>query len=279
MIFGSKHLIKILTVIIILLLLIFIVFNNINKQPIYNLELLEKLNEKQYKFIAHAGGGIENIKYTNSLEAINQSISLGFKIIEIDLKETLDNKFVGVHDWISFKNNSNYINTNENAILYDEFLNLRLFNKYKPLEVDQINKIFGENSDIYFLTDKTNNFEKIYKDFKFDKNRILIEIFGKKNFIYSVKNKIINPVYSFNFKDYDFVMENNIKIITAHTQDIIKNKEIYAKLVRKGIFVFAYTSNNSDFINNNMDKFFTNIYTDFWDFNNNSCISVICDTY
>ena len=76
------------------------------------------------------------------------------------------------------KNNSNYINTNENAILYDEFLNLRLFNKYKPLEVDQINKIFGDNSNIYFLTEsKTNNFEKIYKDFKFDKNRILIEIF------------------------------------------------------------------------------------------------------
>ena len=74
-------------------------------------------------------------------------------------------------------------------------------------------------------------------------------------------------------------MENNIKIITAHSQDIIKNKEIYAKLIRKGIFVFAYTSNNSEFINNNMDKFFTNIYTDFWDFNNNSCISVICDTY
>mgnify|MGYP001453534344 FL=1 len=45
MIFGSKHLIKILAVIIILLLLILIVFNNINKQPIYNPELLEKLNE------------------------------------------------------------------------------------------------------------------------------------------------------------------------------------------------------------------------------------------
>ena len=68
-----------------ILLLIFIVSNNFNKQPIYNPELLEKLNEKQYKFIAHAGGGIENIKYTNSLEAINQSIRLGFKIIEIDL--------------------------------------------------------------------------------------------------------------------------------------------------------------------------------------------------
>ena len=110
--------------------------------------------------LCSAGSRIENIKYTNSLEAINQSISLGFKIIEIDLK-ALD-KFGGVHDWISFKNNSNYISTNENTILYDEFLNLRLFNKYKPLEVDQINKIFGENSDIV-ATDKTNNFEKYIK--------------------------------------------------------------------------------------------------------------------
>ena len=57
------------------------------------------------------------------------------------------------------------------------------------------------------------------------------------------------------------------------------NKDIYSKLIEKEIFVFAYTSNNEQYINNNLDKFFTNIYTDFWDLKNNKCLSTVCETY
>ena len=45
------------------------------------------------------------------------------------------------------------------------------------------------------------------------------------------------------------------------------------------IFIFAYTSSNEEYINENLDKYFTNIYTDFWDIDNYKCLSVICDTY
>lgn len=279
MIFGNNIFFKIILTFSIFILISLFSFDLFKKEPIYNSELLKNLKNTQFKYIAHAGGGIENIKYTNSVEALHQSIDLGFKIIEIDLMETLDNKFVGVHDWASFKRNSSYKNTNDEPILYNDFLNLKIFNKFKPLEINEINKIFNGNKEIFLLTDKTNNFDKIYKDFNFDKNRILIEIFGKKNFIKSVKNKIINPVYSFNHKDYDFVLKNNIKIVSAHTEDISMNKDIYSKLIEKEIFVFAYTSNNEQYINNNLDKFFTNIYTDFWDLKNNKCLSTVCETY
>ena len=279
MTFGSKNKVKILFIILPLIILIYFASDKIKKEPIYDPNLLKNLSENQYKFIAHATGGIENLKYTNSVEAIIQSINLGFKIIEIDLKETLDDKFVGVHDWVSFKKNSNFKNTSEKAILYEEFLDLKLFNKFTPLEIKEINKIFNENNDIFLLTDKTNNFKKIYQDFNFDKNRILIEIFGKQNFLKSLKNNIMNPVYSFNHEDYDFVIKNNIKIISAHTKDISEHKDIYSSLIQKDIFIFAYTSSNEEYINENLDKYFTNIYTDFWDIDNYKCLSVICDTY
>ena len=50
-------------------------------------------------FIAHAGGGIDGKTYTNSLEALNNSINNSFKLIELDLLVTDDNKIVAQHDF------------------------------------------------------------------------------------------------------------------------------------------------------------------------------------
>ncbi len=52
--------------------------------------------------IAHAGGGINGLKYTNSLEAMEQSIEHGFKMIELDLLISSDRRIVAVHDWNRF---------------------------------------------------------------------------------------------------------------------------------------------------------------------------------
>ncbi len=98
--FGIKTLIYFLIIIssIIIYLKFFKTF-----EAKYDSDLLEKLKQKNYRFIAHAGGGIDNLKYTNSLEAVNKSIKDNFKLIELDIRETLDNVFVGVHDWGEFK--------------------------------------------------------------------------------------------------------------------------------------------------------------------------------
>lgn len=38
-------------------------------------------------YIAHAGGGVENYTYTNSLESLNSSYEQGFRFFELDLEE------------------------------------------------------------------------------------------------------------------------------------------------------------------------------------------------
>ncbi len=279
MIFGNKKYFKLAFVFFLVTITSLVSINLFKEKPIYNIELLSNLNKKQFRYIAHASGGIEGLKYTNSLEALNQSINSGYKLIEIDLQKTKDNFIVGVHDWKSFKKYSNYKDNKDEPINYNEFLKLKIHSKLTPLEINIINEIFSKNKDIYLVTDKINDFDKIYNDFSFNKNRIIVEIFGKKNFELALKKKIINPMFSFNHTHYKFVIKNNIKIIAAHTLDISRNKDVYKKLVNKGVQIFAYSSNNKKYIDENIGKYFTHVYSDFWDVNLNKCNYSECETY
>lgn len=55
------------------------------------------------KNIAHGCGTIDCIKYSNSIEAFNNSYKKGFRLFEIDLLITYDGHIVGAHDWNMFK--------------------------------------------------------------------------------------------------------------------------------------------------------------------------------
>jgi phosphoglycerol transferase MdoB-like AlkP superfamily enzyme len=50
------------------------------------------------RFIAHAGGMIDDHTYTNSLEALNMSYDKGFRLFELDILRTSDSMFVTAHD-------------------------------------------------------------------------------------------------------------------------------------------------------------------------------------
>ena len=275
--FGNK----ILILIFIVFFLILFYFKSDRETFQYNDQILKLFDEKQYKFIAHAGGGIDQNTYTNSLEAVNLSISKGFKLIEIDLRETKDKYFVGVNTWQKYKKDNLFEkdDINDEPLYLKEFKKIKILNKYTPLTVNEINKIFTENSDLILVTDKTNNFRKINSDFFFDKKRIIVEIFGKKNYFKSIKRGIINPMFAASSDDYDFIIKNNIKLITAHSKDIINNEEIYKKLISHGVKILAYSSSNKKFIEENLDNTFSGIYTDFWDIKNSICSSKECKTY
>ena len=161
--FGNK----ILILIFIVFFLILFYFKSDRETFQYNDQILKLFNEKQYKFIAHSGGGIDHYIYTNSLEAVNLSISKGFKLIEIDLRETKDKYFVGVNTWQKYKKDNLFEKNdiNDEPLYLKEFKKIKIFNKYTPLTVNEINKIFTENNDLILVTDKTNNFKKIKSDF------------------------------------------------------------------------------------------------------------------
>lgn len=49
--------------------------------------------------IAHAGGGLDGRMYTNSYEALDANLALGFVFFEIDFVFTADSELVCLHDW------------------------------------------------------------------------------------------------------------------------------------------------------------------------------------
>ena len=59
----------------------------------------DNIFHEKKNLISHAGGFIDNHAYTNSIEALQNSISKGFYMIELDLRLTSDNVFVALHSW------------------------------------------------------------------------------------------------------------------------------------------------------------------------------------
>jgi len=113
-------------------------------------------------FIAHAGGQIDEIAYTNCLEALNLSYSKGCKLFELDLVLTTDEKIVAKHD--------------PPGITEAEFMSRLILNKYTPLNMEAINNWFRNHTDAILITDKLNDPQKIYDEFLF-RDRVIMELF------------------------------------------------------------------------------------------------------
>lgn len=92
--------------------------------------------------IAHAGGGIEGDKYTNSLEAFQNSYEKGHRLIELDINMTSDGKVVARHDWKDIKDQT-----------YETFKNRLYKDKYKPIDFQQVIKLLKKYDDVYIILD------------------------------------------------------------------------------------------------------------------------------
>ena len=198
-------------------------------------------------------------------------------MIEIDLIETRDAKLVGAHDWDHFKSISNCCKNNQIPSL-KEFKNYKIYKDLSTLDYSKINEIFIKNKNLILVTDKTNNFKLINSLFTFDKNRIIVEIFGRDNYFKAIDENIKNPMYSTNIGELDFVKKYNIKLIAVHSKDFITNKNAYIELSENGTIIFVYTSNDVKFIYENKN-IVNSFYSDFIDIKNNKCVSNVCETY
>lgn len=115
--------------------------------------------------IAHACGGIEETDYTNSMEAFELSYANGHRSIEVDFVLTADDKLVCCHDWkdeLSSEHEKGYVCTEE------EFLSLKLYDKYTPMSLEMLFELMQKYEDVYVITDtKETKEELVRKEFQF----------------------------------------------------------------------------------------------------------------
>jgi glycerophosphoryl diester phosphodiesterase len=147
--------------------------------------------------IAHAGGGMEKEHYSNSLEAFEDSYQNGMRTIELDFLLTSDDRLVCGHDW-----NQQLCSDYEEGYVYsyEEFLDIRIFDKYTPLSLERVFELMKKYEDVYVITDtKDSNPEEVRRDFE-----ILLETAQETDSM-EVLNRLVIQLY--NYEMYDVVEE------------------------------------------------------------------------
>lgn len=198
--------------------------------------------------IAHAGGGINGLKYTNSLEAMEQSIEHGFKMIELDLLISSDGRIVAVHDWKSFHEMTNSNNTG--SISSKEFESKIIYDKYKTLNISTAIDILDKN-DVVLVTDKIKNLALLSK-YIIDKDKSIIEVFSIDKYNEAIELGFNNVALNIDLNTpfiLDWIDLNKIKAVTYRGDNLGSLGSEYKKAIElsnMGVSSMIYSTNDLD---------------------------------
>lgn len=144
--------------------------------------------------IVHALGVANGESYTNSLEALNNSLAQGQTVFEVDLALTSDDELICAHDTVTLMGEDNraFLEGKELCdITKDEFMSLKIRDKYTPLCMEDLILVMKDHPDMYIVTDtKEDRQEGIKKQFD-----NIVEL-AKKNKCSKVLDRIIPQIYN-----------------------------------------------------------------------------------
>ena len=192
--------------------------------------------------IAHGGGEIDGNAYTDSYQAVLNSVKKGRTLIELDLLLTTDHKIVAAHDWYHFAKIADYEYDKEHeALSYKEFKKKKICGKYDVLDMDKINELFMANKDLILVTDKIRDLDCLSESLLFSKARVIVEIFRLPDYNRAVVLGFdnlalnINPVKKGLIR---FLQKNKIAAVTYALDDKIyqtpafKQTAVYQKMLK-----------------------------------------------
>ena len=99
-----------------------------------------------HQLVGHAFGSVNNVTYTNSLEAFKESYSRGIRLMEIDLLLTSDSKVVLAHDWSRIQPQTLHPTQ-------EQFKKSSILGSYSPLLFSDLIQLMIDYPDIYIITD------------------------------------------------------------------------------------------------------------------------------
>ncbi len=245
----------------------------LNKSGLLRLSKSEIKNDP-YRFIAHAGGVIEGITYTNSLEALNSNYRKGFKLFELDIIRTSDGEFVAAHDWKFWAEIVGY--SGNLPASKEEFLKYSICGKFTPLDMNRINKWFEYHRDAILVTDKINEPKEFSNQF-YSKERLMMELFSMEAVKEGINSGIRSSIPSQNVisqiggDKIKILKELRIKDVAISHTYINSNRKFLKELKNNGINSYIYHVNfekgkdESYFLKYEMDYIY-GMYADQWSF-------------
>jgi hypothetical protein len=218
--------------------------------------------------VAHGGGTINGITYTNSFDALNSSYKKGCRFFEVDLELTADDKIVLMHDWkrcVLF-----LFGKKKHIYSLDEFKKEKAINNVTLMSISDFENWLKEKNDVRIIGDTKENTFNIYRKIEEENpivfKRLIPQIYYMWQYPF-VKNigyeNMILTLYEAGYSDKHlirFEKLTNISAITMNIERVIETSPM--KLYNKGIFVFAHTVNDKKIIDCLLSYGLRGVYTD-----------------
>ena len=231
--------------------------------------------------IVHALGVVDDITYTNSREAMENSLAQGQTVFEVDFAITADDDMICAHDWSTLGFSVPRVSFDK--MTKEEFLSLKMYDKYTTMCLDDILTTMQEHPDMYIVTDtKGDKTEDIKKQFglivdKANSNdcsevldRVIPQIYNEDMYftlkeIYDWKSYIYTSYYTQDDqwdedRFIDFAAENKIKVVAVFAGR--GTDHLLEKANSKGIKVYVHTYNTEEERQQFFDRGFWGLYTD-----------------
>jgi len=221
------------------------------------------------RLIAHSGGIGNHRTYTNSLEALDNSVARGHTAIEIDLSWTSDQHLVLLHDW-----------SHEFGKLFDrppgqlslaDFRSLPSVYGLSHLDLEGLAEWMLDNPGVLIVTDiKERNIEGlrlIAEEYPEHRHRIVPQIYHPESYL-EVKElgyvHVIFTLYKTNLTDQQvvvFATEHPLFGVTMPARRAMEGT-LPAELAANGVRVFAHTVNDYLTLKMLQSKGVYGVYTD-----------------
>ena len=236
-------------------------------------EEIDQQAKDTMRFIAHAGGVIDGETYTNSLEALDANYAKGFRLFELDIRQTRDGHFVATHDWYAWKQKTKYPGVVPPTLA--DFHKYKIKDRYTPMDISGINLWFKTHPDAILVTDKINDPMAFVPAF-IDKSRLMMELFNKQAVEQAMSLDIRSAMPSMNVffhrnNRIEFLQDLGVRDIAVSVDLIHQDPNIFAEIQQVGIRTYVFHVNGKPWINekhivlDEMD-FCYGLYADDWDF-------------
>ena len=198
--------------------------------------------------IAHAGGALLKpepyLFYTNSQEAVKNSLKNGFKYIELDIQQLADGSLVAFHDVVMFRNLTQDNLFKPGPLTRADFETKKIQGLYTPIgDMHFVKTMMIEHPDMVLVTDIINNYKALKEEFP-DTSRLIVEAYNLDDYI-RAKNKgfenvALNISYLKNLKDLEYIIKKGVNIITVGMPQLLDNEVVFRSLHEKGMTIFVW---------------------------------------
>lgn len=195
--------------------------------------------------IAHGGGMICGKTYTNSHEAVINSLEQGYKYIELDMMLTVDSQLVCMHSLEEFRRITGM--PDSIPLTEDNFKKQHVYGRFVTLTAKDVVAL-QKKCHFTIVTDKTSDPRVIDRYFSRIRKDVMVEAFSIDDYV-TLKNMGYTPMLSQSFK-WESLLRIGWKCIRHHVdwisttlyvpEDVVKIR-ILKRLL--GIHFAVYSTN------------------------------------